>query len=37
MSIIVKTVPAALQLPGNRLREDLHARPITGIGRGGMY
>jgi hypothetical protein len=26
-----------VELPGNRLREDLHARPITGIGPGGMY
>src|SRR6476660_6948814 len=26
-----------LFLPGNRLREDLHARPITGIGPSGMY
>ena len=26
-----------LKLPGNRLREDLHARPIAGIAPSGMY
>ena len=23
-------------LPGDRLREDLHARPVTGVSPGGM-